>query len=139
MKKIIFLVVIMFGIQNINAQDTLQIEQKPIVVKDANYAGGNTEDLYYYVNNNFNYNNVKKEDIPKTAKKKPYFVFYVVFAVSEDGKAFEFSPKEISAENSFYKEAVRVIASTRWNVATKDNEYKKQFMVIPIKANIGDF
>ena len=73
------------------------------------------------------------------ARKQPYFVFYVVFAVSEDGKAFEFSPKEISAENSFYKEAVRVIASTRWNVATKDNEYKKQFLVIPIKANLGDF
>ena len=109
------------------------------IIKDANYAGGTTEDLYYYVNNNFNYNNVKKEDIPKTAKKKPYFVFYVVFAVSEDGKAFDFSPKEISAENSFYKEAVRVIASTRWNVATKDNEYKKQFLVIPIKATIGDF
>jgi hypothetical protein len=120
------------------AQDTLTIEHQPIII-DASYAGGNTEDLYYYVNNNFNYNNVKKEDIPAKAKNQPYFVFYVVFAVSEDGKAFEFSPKEISPENSFYKEAVRVIASTRWNVATKNNEYKKQFMVIPIKANIGDF
>ena len=120
------------------AQDTLTIEHQPIII-DASYAGGNTEDLYYYVNNNFNYNNVKKEDIPAKAKNQPYFVFYVVFAVSEDGKAFEFSPKENSPENSFYKEAVRVIASTRWNVATKNNEYKKQFMVIPIKANIGDF
>ena len=44
--------------------------------------------------------------------------------MSEDGKAFEFSPKEISAENSFYKEAVRVIASTRWNVATKEKKNK---------------
>lgn len=118
--------------------DSLDVEHIP-VVKDANYAGGNTEDLYYYVNNNFNYNNVKKEDIPLVARKQPYFVFYVVFAVSEDGKAFEFSPKEISAENSFYKEAVRVIASTRWNVAAKDNEYKKQFLVVPIKAVISDF
>ena len=118
--------------------DSLDIEHIP-VIKDANYAGGSTEDLYYYVNNNFNYNNVAKEDIPTVARKQPYFVFYVVFAVSEDGKAFEFSPKEISAENSFYKEAVRVIASTRWNVATKENEYKKQFLVVPIKAVISDF
>lgn len=138
MRNLSILLFLIFSNLSAFAQDTLVLPYKPLV-KDANYAGGNTEDLYYYVNNNFNYNNVKKEDIPKTAKKKPYFVFYVVFAVSEDGKAFEFSPKEISAENSFYKEAVRVIASTRWNVATKDNEYKKQFMVIPIKANIGDF
>lgn len=138
MRNLSILLFLVFSNLSAFAQDTLVLPYKPIV-KDANYAGGNTEDLYYYVNNNFNYNNVKKEDIPKTAKTKPYFVFYVVFAVSEDGKAFEFSPKEISAENSFYKEAVRVIASTRWNVATKENEYKKQFMVIPIKANIGDF
>jgi len=138
MRNLSILLFLVFSNLSAFAQDTLVLPYKPII-KDANYACGNTEDLYYYVNNNFNYNNVKKEDIPKTAKKKPYFVFYVVFAVSEDGKAFEFSPKEISAENSFYKEAVRVIASTRWNVATKDNQYKKQFMVIPIKANIGDF
>lgn len=138
MRNLSILLFLVFSNLSVFAQDTLVLPYKP-VFKDANYAGGNTEDLYYYINNNFNYNNVKKEDIPKTAKMKPYFVFYVVFAVSEDGKAFEFSPKEISAENSFYTEAVRVIASTRWNVATKDNEYKKQFMVIPIKANIGDF
>ena len=138
MRNLSILLFLIFSNLSAFAQDTLVFPYKP-VVKDANYAGGNTEDLYYYVNNNFNYNNVKKEDIPKTAKNKPYFVFYVVFAVSEDGKAFEFSPKEISAENSFYKEAARVIASTRWNVATKNNEYKKQFLVIPIKANIGDF
>ena len=129
---------LLISVANGFAQDTLTIEHQPIII-DASYAGGNTEDLYYYVNNNFNYNNVKKEDIPAKAKKQPYFVFYVVFAISEDGKAFEFSPKEIGAENSFYKEAVRVIASTRWNVATKDNAYKKQFMVIPIKAIISDF
>lgn len=133
----IFCFLLMFVVSGF-AQDTLAIEHQPIII-DASYEGGNTEDLYYYVNNNFNYNNVKKEDIPAKAKKLPYFVFYVVFAISEDGKAFEFSPKEITAENSFYKEAVRVIASTRWNIATKDNEYKKQFMVIPIKAIISDF
>ena len=136
MRNLSILFFLVFSNLSAFAQDTLA---HPLVEVDAHYAGGNTEDLYYYVNNNFNYNNVKKEDIPKIAKNKPYFVFYVVFAVSEDGKAFEFSPKEISAENSFYKEAARVIASTRWNVATKNNEYKKQFLVIPIKANIGDF
>lgn len=138
MRNLSILFFLVFSNLSAFAQDTLVLPYKPIV-KDANYAGGNTEDLYYYVNNNFNYNNVKKEDIPALAKKQSYFVFYVIFAVSEDGKAFEFSPKEITSENSFYKEAVRVIASTRWNVATKDNEYKKQFLVIPIKANIGDF
>lgn len=126
------------GMQTALAQDTLAIAEKP-VIKDANYAGGGIEDLYYYVNTNFNYNNVKKEDIPASARKKPYFIFYVVFAVSEDGKAFEFSPKEIIAENTFYKEAVRVIASTRWNVGSENGVYRKQFLVLPIKASLSDF
>lgn len=126
------------GMQTALAQDTLAITEKP-VIKDANYAGGGIEDLYYYVNTNFNYNNVKKEDIPASARKKPYFIFYVVFAVSEDGKAFEFSPKEIIAENTFYKEAVRVIASTRWNVGSENGVYRKQFLVLPIKASLSDF
>lgn len=137
MKLILVFVLVTLGV-NAFAQDTLQIAKTPIV-KDVTYAGGNTEDLYYYVNNNFNFNNVKKEDVPARARKQPYFVFYVVFAVSEDGKAFDFSPKEISEENSFYKEAVRVISSTRWNIATKDEEYTKQVLVIPIKAITTDF
>lgn len=115
--------------------DSLFVQPIP-VIKDANYAGGSIEDLYYYVNNNFNYNNVKKEDVPQQAKRKPYFVFYVRFAVSEDGKTFEFTPKEIAQENSFYKEAVRVIASTQWNIATENGVYKKQYLVIPIKAAV---
>ena len=137
MRLILVFVLLIIGV-NTFAQDTLQITKTPII-KDVTYAGGNTEDLYYYVNNNFNFNNVKKEDIPASARKQPYFVFYVVFAISEDGKAFDFSPKEISEENSFYKEAVRVISSTRWNTATQDEEYKKQYLVIPIKAITTDF
>lgn len=138
MKVLNLICFIFFGVSTCFAQDTLLFSFKPIV-KDANYAGGNTEDLYYYINNNFNYNNVKKEDIPAKVKKQPYFIFYVIFAISEDGKAFEFSPEDISAENSFYKEAVRVIGSARWNPALFNNVYKKQFLTIPIKAVIGDF
>ncbi|HLV47343.1 MAG TPA: hypothetical protein VKY32_09945 [Flavobacterium sp.] len=138
MIRIITLLLLIFGFQKAVAQDTIQFVPEP-VVKDGSYAGGDIEDLYHYVNNNFNYNNVKKEDVPERFRRRNYFIFYVVFAVSEDGKAFEFSPKEISEENSFYKEAVRVIASTRWNVATKDDVYEKQFLVIPIRANVSDF
>lgn len=138
MKLICALLFIITGSRAVWAQDTLAVAQKP-VIKDASYAGGGIEDLYYYVNTNFNYNNVKKEDIPAAAQKKPYFIFYVVFAVSEDGKAFEFSPKEIKAENTFYKEAVRVIASTRWNVGSENGVYRKQFLVLPIKASLSDF
>ncbi len=138
MIRIITLLLFIFGFQKAVAQDTIQFVPEP-VVKDGSYAGGDIEDLYHYVNNNFNYNNVKKEDVPERFRRRNYFIFYVVFAVSEDGKAFEFSPKEISEENSFYKEAVRVIASTRWNVATKDDVYEKQFLVIPIRANVSDF
>jgi len=149
MKKITFLSLLFLGISPVFAQDSLRIavadtllqnlteSEKTLV--DANYGGGNIEDLYYYVNNNFNYNNVKKEDVPSRARRRSYFIFYVVFAVSEDGKAFEFSPKEISEENSFYQEAVRVIASSRWNIATENGVYKKQFLVLPIRANISDF
>lgn len=138
MKMTYILFFYIFSMHICSAQDTLALKVKPLV-RDAHYAGGGMEDLYYYVNNNFNYNNVKKEDIPIHVKKQPYFIFYVIFAVSEDGKAFEFSPKEISTENSFYKEAIRVIASARWNVALENNEYKKQFLVLPIKASLTDF
>jgi len=138
MRLIYILFFLISGMHTALAQDTLSIARKP-VVKDAGYAGGGIEDLYYYVNTNFNYNNVKKEDIPGYAQKKPYFIFYVVFAISEDGKAFEFSPKEINAENTFYKEAVRVIASARWNIGTENGVYRKQFMVLPIKASLSDF
>lgn len=138
MIRIITLLLLIFGFQKAVAQDTIQFVPEP-VVKDGSYAGGDIEDLYHYVNNNFNYNNVKKEDVPERFRRRNYFIFYVVFAVSEDGKAFEFSPKEISEENSFYKEAVRVISSTSWNVATKDGVYEKQFFVIPIRANVSDF
>lgn len=149
MKKITFLSLFFFSIPAAFAQDSLRvavadtllqklIEPEKIVV-DANYAGGSIEDLYYYVNNNFNYNNVKKEDVPNELRNRSHFIFYVVFAVSEDGKAFEFSPKEIEENNSFYQEAVRVIASTSWNVSTKDDVYEKQFMVIPIRANVMDW
>lgn len=157
MIRIITLLFLIFGFQKVVAQDTLQfiskdtllyvlqdtlsldsINREPVIV-DARYAGGDIEDLYHYVNNNFNYNNVKKEDIPARSRRRNYFIFYVVFAVSEDGKSFEFSPKEISEENSFYKEAVRVISSSRWNIATEDGVYKKQFLVLPIRANVSDF
>ena len=138
MRLMYFLFFMIAGIQTIWAQDTLAIAEKP-VIKDASYAGGGIEDLYYYVNTNFNYNNVKKEDIPASAQKKPYFIFYVVFAVRGDGKAFGFSPKEIAAENTFYKEAVRVIASTRWNIGSENGIYRKQFLVLPIKASLSDF
>lgn len=149
MTRIITLILLIFGFQKVVAQDTLQINLKDSllvaqmefepVIKDAGYAGGDIEDLYYYVNNNFNYNNVKKEDVPQRFRRRNHFIFYVVFAVSEDGKAFEFSPKEISEENSFYKEAVRVISSSRWNIATEGGVYKKQFLVLPIRASVSDF
>ena len=120
------------------AQDTLQMPHKNNSIKDASYSGGGMEELYYYVNNNYNYNNVKKSDVPKAFVNHPFFIFYIVFAISEDGKAFDFSAKEITEDNSFYKEAVRVIASARWNIATKDQEYKKQYLVLPFKAMIND-
>ena len=138
MRIIIALFLCLFASKSSFAQDTISVAPKPII-KDASYGAGGIEDLYYYVNNNFNYNNIKKEDIPTKSKKKPYFIFYVSFAISEDGKAFEFSPKEIAEENTFYKEAVRVISSARWNISTENGHYKKQFLVLPIKASLSDF
>ena len=138
MRNLVLLLFFFLGANAVFAQDTLLIERKPIL-KDASYSAGGMEELFYYVNNNFNYNNVKKTDVPEVYKKHQYFIFYVVFAISEDGKAFEFSPKEIKEDNSFYKEAVRVIASTHWNIATEDDLYKKQFLVLPIKASLLDF
>jgi len=53
MRNLSILLFLIFSNLSAFAQDTLVFPMKP-VVKDANYAGGNNEDLYYYVNNNFN-------------------------------------------------------------------------------------
>lgn len=138
MKNLSVLLFLLFGNLSAFAQDTLAMPSKPVFT-DVIYTGGTTDDLHNYINNNFNYNNVKKTDVPKTVNKQSFFVFYVSFTINEEGIPVDFSPKEISNENSFYTEAVRVIASTRWQFATENGAYKKQYVVIPIKASIGDF
>ncbi len=119
------------------AQDTLAMPSKPVFT-DVIYTGGTTDDLHNYINNNFNYNNVKKTDVPKTNKKQSFFVFYVSFTINEEGVPFDFSLEDIAKDNSFYIEAVRVIASTRWQFATENGAYKKQYVVIPVKASTNE-
>lgn len=108
-----------------------------IIVENASYEG-TLDDLYYAIYNNYTFQGISKNDLPEKAKGKSFYIFYVKFAVSEDGKPFEFSGEEIDDSNPMYTEAVRVLSSTKWNVATENGQYKKQFIVIPIKISIND-
>lgn len=107
------------------------------VIIDASY-DGQLNDLYHSIYNAYSFNNLQKKDIINYSKGKSFVVFYVKFAVSEDGKPFEYSPHEISDDNPFYLEAVRVISATKWNVALRNDLYHKQYIVIPFKVNLAD-
>lgn len=112
------------------------IQNKEVII-DASY-DGQLNDLYHSIYNAYSFNNLQKKDIINYSKGKSFVVFYVKFAVSEDGKPFEYSPHEISDDNPFYLEAVRVISATKWNVALRNDLYHKQYIVIPFKVNLAD-
>lgn len=138
----VFSVILFFFIMWVNAQetevanDTLTINQT-FTPNDSSYEGS-LDQLYHYIYNEFNFSGINKKDIPEAFNGKSFFIFFVKFAISEDGKPFEFSGEEIDIENPFYLEAVRVLSSTKWNTATENGQYKKQFVVIPIKVSTND-
>ena len=122
-------------VENLIVQDS--IIPTPVIV-DASYKGG-INNFYNYVSTNFNYNNLKKTDVTDEFKKRDIKTIYVEFSINEEGKPVDFKPVNTTAENSFYKETIRVIGSTKWKPATKDGIVFKQEFRIPIQAYIRDF
>lgn len=135
-------IILLFAISSLlcSAQEQESITNtidETITLYDASYEGS-LDDLYYAIYNNYTFQGISKSDLPEKAKGKTFFIFYVKFAISEDGKPFEFSGEEIDQKSPLYTEAVRVLSSTKWNTATENGQYKKQFVVIPIKVSTND-
>lgn len=122
-------------VQKLIVQDS--IIPIPVIV-DASYKGG-INNFYNYVSTNFNYNNLKKIDVTDEFKKRDIMTIYVEFSINEEGKPVDFKPVNTTTENTFYKETIRVIGSTKWKPATKDGIVFKQEFRIPIQAYIRDF
>nr|WP_297309013.1 energy transducer TonB [uncultured Flavobacterium sp.] len=119
--------------------DSLHPEKSHIpVIVDAKYKGG-INNFYSYVGNNYNFNNLKSSDILDDFKNKDIMIIYIQFDVNEEGKPVNFEAINTSLENTFYKEAIRVIGSTRWTPGTKDGEVFSQKFRIPVQAYIRDF
>ncbi len=103
----------------------------------AEYPGG-IRAFRSYISNNFNFHNVSLTDLSESDKTKANYIIYIGFMVDEEGKPAAFKPENTSEENSFYKEAVRVVASTRWQPAIKNGIRQKQYFVIPLQIYIED-
>ena len=146
MRKLIALLVIGFQFQvgfsqiteveNLIVQDTISAPI-PVIVY-ASYKGG-INNFYNYVSNNFNYNNLKKSDVTEEFKNRDIMTIYVQFSINEEGKPADFKPINLTEENTFYTETVRVISSSKWKPATKNGVVFKQEFLIPIQAYIRDF
>jgi len=142
MKQIITLALLIFqyqiGIsQIILSENSVEIIEEPQII-DASYKGG-INNFYNYVSTNFNFNNLKNSDILDEFKNRDVMMIYLEFVINEEGKPVDFKPINTAPENSFYLESVRVIESTRWKPATKDNIAIAQEFRIPIQAYIRDF
>lgn len=122
-------------VQNLMVQDS--IIPIPVIV-DASYKGG-INNFYNYVSTNFNYNNLKKSDVTEEFKNRDIMTIYVQFAINEEGKPVDFKPVNLTEDNTFYTETVRVISSSKWKPATKDGMVFKQEFRIPIQAYVRDF
>lgn len=85
-----------------------------------------------YIANNYNFHNVDMNDLSEDEKKNSDYLLYLSFTVNEEGIPVDFSSKNTSVNNSFYKEAVRVIGSTRWTPAQVNGMKKKQYINIPL-------
>lgn len=103
----------------------------------AEYPGG-IRAFRSYIGNNFNFHNINLSDLSENDKTKTNYIIYIGFMVDEEGKPAAFKPENTSEENSLYKEAVRVIASTRWQPAIRNGIRQKQYFVIPLQVYIED-
>ncbi|WP_177762046.1 hypothetical protein [Flavobacterium sp. I3-2] len=138
---IIFICLCKLGYSQVTDVQKLIVQDSIIpipVIVDASYKGG-INNFYNYVSTNFNYNNLKKTDVTDEFKNRDIMTIYVEFSINEEGRPVDFKPVNTTAENTFYKETIRVIGSTKWKPATKDGIVFKQEFRIPIQAYIRDF
>lgn len=107
------------------------------IISEASYKGG-MNNFYNYFTKNFNFNNVTLEDIPKAEQKSTTYMLYLMFTINNEGKPIDFKPVNTTVENSFYKESVRVITSSRWIPAKTLSGPVKRIFTIPVRVYIED-
>lgn len=146
MKKIIYLLAILFPLEIFAQKETIDkgtpmvyVEQKIEVegiTEDASFEGG-IEAFRKTIYEQFNLANVPKEEIVAFHKTGRNY-FYVVFSIDETGTATDFNSKEISTTNQLFKEAVRVISLKKWTSAKRNGVNVSQKMVIPIVVHFEE-
>lgn len=117
--------------------DILEADAFSIPDTDAYYKDG-IKSLQNYIGNNFNFNNVTIKDIPEDLRNESNYLMYIAFDIDDTGKPENFSSENTSRESSFFKEAVRVIAGTRWEPAVRRATEVKQHFVVPLILRIDD-
>lgn len=148
MKKLIYLLLLIFPCfasaqvtppdeDNDWEEDFLTEEEFSIPDTDAYYKDG-IKSLQNYIGNNFNFNNVTIKDIPDDLRNESNYLMYIAFDIDDTGKPENFTSENTSSESSFFKEATRVIASTRWEPAVRSATEVKQHFVIPLILRIDD-
>lgn len=144
MKNILLITFILMGC-TVFAQEpnppTKEIDTTSSEVSDyqeASYPGG-LRAFRNYLTNNFNFHNVDINDLTAEERTKSDYVLYIRFIIDEQGVPTHFESKNTDTQHSFFKEAERVIASTRWKPAQENGEVRRQIVVLPFVVFIEDF
>lgn len=138
MKKILVFLVFL-SVQKIFGQNDTLVAFDTLLPPEmfAKYPGG-LRDFKTFFSYNFNFYNLKSEELTAQERNKKLYVFYVKFSVNAQGDTKDFYPVNTLDSNSFYKEAVRVLQSTKWEVSKKDSLKLSQGFVLPIQLYTSD-
>lgn len=90
-----------------------------------------------YIAENFNFHNVNIEEL-NLDPQQAYYTVYLLFDIDENGNPQNFKPVNSTEENSVYKEAVRVVKSSRWVPATQNGKPISQTFSVPVSVYVED-
>lgn len=84
-------------------------------------------DFYQILYSSINYDLLEAED-------KKSFLFYVKFAVDENGKPIDIQPEQINRKHPLFLDVSRVLSETKWIPGTDgQGNYQKKYVVLPIE------
>lgn len=129
-------------------QDSIYVSQPdslPLMITDSLSIPTSTEASFpngmrafrRYIANNFNFHNVDISQL-EFDDNLSYYTIYLLFDIDKEGRPINFKPVNSTTENSVYKEAVRVVKSSRWTPATKNGFPVKQTLSLPVSIYIED-
>lgn len=93
--------------------------------------------LRTYIAENFNFHNIKKSELTLNTEES-YYTVYLMFDVDTNGQPVNFKPVNTTAENSVYKEAVRVLSSRKWLPGTQNGNPIRQTLTLPVSVYAED-